>query len=575
MKRFAVGVALAVAGALAGPTRAALRVWTVTDTRRVLRKEPAGKLTPVKLAAARNEWESFQILVRSDVPAAGLGVTPGDLKGPGGAVLRAADARLFRQHQLRITAGTYRNDQFKPGWYPDALIPFRDPVTRKPLTAGRLRAVPFDLPAGQTHGFWIDLHVPAGAKAGAYRGTYRVTSAGGGAVEVPVTLTVWDFELPRVSTLRTALGSPAGRMRGYYQQRARAGKDKPPADWAAVDRQCAEMLTRHRINATPAEALRPVRQADGSYRIPREAIDALRRFVDRYHVNAVSVPRPTGVVKDPEAERAKLRAWLSAFDRAAAELDRPGVLFYTYLRDEPNDEAAYQFVQKWGRAVRAAKPVVKVMVVEQTWAQKPEWGDLYGAIDIWCPLFSLFKPDSAASRQALGETVWTYTALCQLKKTPWWHIDYPLLHYRVPAWIAWRYRIRGLLYWGGMCFWNQVDDPWADGWTYGRRKGGKGIVFNGEGTLAYPGRAVGYDGIAPSLRLKALRDGIEDYELLAICERLGLARQAEKLVVPLAGSWYKWQPDPARYEAARAALARLIVAAGNSPKRTLPLKERL
>ncbi len=563
MKRNAERVVLVVAlAAVTGNAGGGLQVWTLAETRRALRDEPAGRSVAVKISAARNEWESFQVLVRSDSPVRGVNVEAGDLKGPGGAVLRAADARLFRQHQLHLTAGTYRNDEFKPGWYADGLIPFRHPVTGRPLAGARLTAVPFDLPAGQTHGFWVDIHVPAGAAPGEYRGTYRLTAAGTKAVEVPVSMTVWDFELPRVSAMKTALGSPASRMRSYYRRRAKASKETEPADWAAVDAQCAEMLTRHRINATPPPgSLTPQARADGSFRVPAEQVEALRRFVDRYHVNALTVPRPTGVVKDPRKDSKKLRAWLASWDRAAAELKRPHVVFYTYLRDEPNDEAAYKFVQTWGRAIRDAKSVVKVMVVEQTWTQDAAWGDLYGAVDIWCPLFSLFKPESAAKRQVLGETIWTYTALCQRDKTPWWHIDYPLLHYRVPAWIAWRYRIRGLLYWGGMSYWNQVADPWTDPKTLDRRKGRKQPLFNGEGTIVYPARAVGYDGIAPSLRLKALRDGIEDYEYLAILERLGLEKRAQDVAVPLAGSWFKWSGDPAAYERARALLAGMIVAA--------------
>ena len=538
------------------------RVWTVTETRRVLRDEPAGQGTAVVLAAARNEWESFQILVRCDAPVQGISVEAADLKGPGGAVLSAADARLFRQHQLQLTVGTYRNEDFKPGWYPDPLIPFEHPVTRKPLEGARLGAVPFDLPAGQTHGFWIDLYVPPTARPGEYRGTYRVTAGSGKTVDVPVTLTVWDFELPRVSALRTALGSPAGRMRSYYRQRAADGKEKEPSDWAAVESQSAEMLSRHRINATPPSgSLAPVAQGDGTFRIPQQQVRRLREFVDRYHVNALQVPRPTGVVKDPDTQREKLHAWLASWDRAAAELDRPQVVFYTYLRDEPNDEEAYRFVQKWGRAVRAANSAVKVMVVEQTWTQNEAWGDLYGAVDVWCPLFCLFRPESAAKRQALGETIWTYTALCQQEKTPWWHIDYPLMNYRVPAWIAWRFRIRGLLYWGGMSYWRQVDDPWTDPKTYCPRGPDQSPIYNGEGTIVYPGRAVGYDGIAPSIRLKALRDSIEDYQYLAILEDLGQAARAEKVILPLAGSWFKWDSDPAAYEKARAALAEMIVAA--------------
>ena len=106
------------------------------------------------------------------------------------------------------------------------------------------------------------------------------------------------------------------------------------------------------------------------------------------------MPKLIEIVKDPDQERSKLHAWLKSWDDAANRLNRPDVLFYAYLRDEPNKEEEYKFVQKWGRAVREANSVVKVMVVEQTWTapgawgQSSEWGDLYGAVDIWCPLFS-------------------------------------------------------------------------------------------------------------------------------------------------------------------------------------------
>jgi hypothetical protein len=112
-----------------------------------------------------------------------------------------------------------------------------------------------------------------------------------------------------------------------------------------------------------------------------------------------------------------------------------------------------------------------------------------------------------------------------------------------------------------MSYWDQVDDPWTDPKTLDRRKNGKGAVYNGEGSLVYPARAVGYDGIVSSLRLKALRDSIQDYEYLAILERHGLAAAAEKIVHPLATSWFEWNPDPTAYETARQKLAELIVAA--------------
>jgi len=88
-------------------------------------------------------------------------------------------------------------------------------------------------------------------------------------------------------------------------------------------------------------------------------------------------------------------------------------------------------------------------------------------------------------------------------------------------------------------------------------------MYNGEGSLLYPARAVGYEGVASSLRVKAIRDSAEDYEYMAILERLGRAAEAEKIVLPLAGSWFQWEKDPAAYEAARAKLAERIMAAKN------------
>lgn len=557
---------------LAMNTHAEWHVWTVTETRHVLRSDLPGRDRAVEVGAARNEWVSFQILLRSDEPVKGVRLEADELRGPGGAVLRPSESRCYRQHQLHVETGTYRNKPWKPGWYPDPLIPFQHPVTGRPLEAARFAAGPFDLPADQTHGFWVDLYVPAATPPADYRGVYRLVSDGGGAVDIPVMLTVWNFALPPTPTLVTAFGSPAQRLRGYYRQKAGDGGEREPEDWQALEVQCARLLSEHRINATPStELLLPVQQDDGSFAIPSRQVQALREFVDRYQVNALQAPHPSAVIKDPQTERDKLRAWLAAFDRAAGELARPHVVFFVYLKDEPNTEEDYRYVQRWGRAIREAESVVRVMVVEQTWTEPGKsgadsaWGDLYGAVDIWCPLFSLHRPESAAKRQALGETIWTYTALCQGTPTPWWHIDYPLLNYRVPAWMAWRDGIKGLLYWGGMSHWRQTEDPWTHVPIYigqgALQQGRKDVLFNGEGSLVYPARAVGYDGIVPTVRLKALRDAIEDYEYLAMLSRLGKSTEAAQVVRRLTDSWFQWDKDPTAYEKARAELAAMIEAA--------------
>lgn len=547
--------------AVARPAPAEMHVWAVGGSQRVLRADAPGTAQTIDVAAARNEWRGFQIMLRSDQPVPGITLQPGAFSASGKPV---AEVRLYRQHQLQLTQPSTRNKDFKPGWYPDPLIPCDNPLTGKPLRGGALVAQPFDLPANETHGFWIDLHVLPGAPAGEYKTNFVLTAPGEKAVTIPANLKVWDFALPAVPAMQSSFGSPAERMHAYYAQLVKEGKAKPVTNWDAVETQCAQLLAEHRINATPpTDLLLPVRQADGTFQVPDAKLKELARFIDRYHVNVLEVSKSFIIngIKDPVAEREKLAARLKPFDLAAQKLNRPNLAFCIYLLDEPNDPEAYAYIRLWGKAIRDARSAVKVMVTEQTDPDKPGLGDLHGAVDIWCPLFPLFDPQGAAKRQALGETIWAYTALCQRNPTPWWQIDYPLLNYRVPSWIAWRYRIRGLLYWGGMSYWRQTPDPWNDPWTYGHKKTpeAKDLVYNGEGTLVYPGRVVGFDGIAPSLRLKALRDGIQDYDYLAILEQRGLAAEADKIVQPLAESWFKWNPDPAAYDRARAQLAELIV----------------
>jgi hypothetical protein len=553
------GCIILAAGAMAAA--AELSVWTEGATQRVLRAAPPGPQREVRLAAARGEWEGFQVLVRAPAAVPGLTLAVSDFQGPGQAVIPAAGVQCYREQQFEITKPSFRNDQFVAGWYPDGLIPFRHPLTGAALPPeARLRAVPFDLPAAETHGFFVDVPVPQDAAAGEYTATVTVSAADGSRVSVPVRLTVWDFALPAVASYQTEFGWPGAALRGYYAKREKEGKEKAPADWQAVDRQCADLLAQHRFNVPLFEVLAPQRQENGSFAFPEGTAARVREHIDRYRLNALPVPHPVQVVQDPVAEGEVLRAWFAAWDRLIEEVQRPGVTFFIYLRDEPNDAEEYRYVQTWGRAVRALSSRVKILVVEQTAVQDAAWGDLYGAVDIWCALFPLFDEVTAAKRQALGETIWTYTALAQCNPpSPWWATDQPLLNYRVPAWISWRYDIRGLLYWGSLAYWNEVDDPWSQSLTLDRSKQNPATIYHGEGSLVYPGRAAGYDGIAPSLRLKALRDGSEDYELLAMLRRAGQGEEAMKSVQLVARSWFDWDKDPEAYQRVRRQLADLIL----------------
>ncbi len=79
------------------------------------------------------------------------------------------------------------------GNFPDPLIPFYDPYD----AGNGPVATPFNVAAGTTQGVWVDIAIPYNQAAGTYTGTVTVTGNGVGTVTYPLSLTVWNGNLPR------------------------------------------------------------------------------------------------------------------------------------------------------------------------------------------------------------------------------------------------------------------------------------------------------------------------------------------------------------------------------------------
>ena len=281
-------------------------------------RERAGRQ---RLAAARNEWVSFQILLRSDEPVEGVRVEAGDLQRPGRDVAFAGpSARLYRQHQLHLEVGTYRNDGFKPDWYPDPLIPFvasRWPA--KKLEGARFTCgCPSICPANETHGFWVDIYVPAETRR-------RASIAAFIASPRP------DGKHPGGSCLADGLGLRlaadahaghgvrlAASCASYYRQRAKANKEPEPSDWAAVEAQCAPVAQRAPLqcHAAARDASPGGAAATVPFAFRPSRCRLLREFVDRYHVNAVQT--------SASVERRSKTRWPSATSCGPGCRLRPG-----------------------------------------------------------------------------------------------------------------------------------------------------------------------------------------------------------------------------------------------------------
>src|SRR3989344_1106593 len=160
-------------------------VWVEDGMTRVFNNAPAKTSSSITLYSAKNEYEPFQIVVKAPTGngLTNVNISISNLTGPNGVLISSDNLILYRELYLNVTQGSKHysgetNAPLGPGWYPDALIPFKNPANGSDLT-GQLDAVPFSLAAGENQPVWVDIYTPINAKEGAYQGTITVTSTEG------------------------------------------------------------------------------------------------------------------------------------------------------------------------------------------------------------------------------------------------------------------------------------------------------------------------------------------------------------------------------------------------------------
>jgi hypothetical protein len=513
MRRTLLVVILGLSGAAQSPqipAASAPAVWVVSSLTRVLPGDPPGPQTTAHLFAARGEYQAFQIALRA--PASGLtlqNAQASDLTSGSGHSLSRSGITLYREHYVHVDTGSpdWRgsNRPLGPGSYPDALIPFLDPHTGAPLSGSAYRAAPFTVAPHGTLTVWVDVRVDRGASPGDYTGEVTL-STDQGDLRVAWTLTVWNFELPLKPTLKSSF-----------------------AFWNPVGQDALEELVRHKLmpgvsTGNPAATELALMSASGL------SIANTGLWSGADTSNCMMGPAPS------------VSSFLSAAAKHAPQLD-----LFNYTADEiGNCTNLFPQVQAWARNMHAAG-IKNLVVIPPTPALYDDGsGTGRSAVDIWVILPMQYNASSVAQVQAKGDEVWSYNAVVQDGYSPKWQIDYDLIDYRIQAgFISQSLGLTGLLYWR-VDLWS--GDPWSNVNNTGALAAAN---YPGEGLLMYPGQAVGLSGVVPSMRLKALRDGVQDYEYVAILKGLGRADWALPLVRSVAPDWRNWARIGDQLEAAR------------------------
>jgi len=535
---------------LAGSASEAAQVWTAPAAVKVRpqAQAPQGAAANAVIAAARNEFESFQVVVTG--PATGVSMSLEGLGDGKGNSISGRDVTLYREALINVPIQT--GGDGAAGIWPDALVPDVDPI------AGEKRnAFPFDVPAGESRAVLVDVHVPAGAPAGVYNGTLNVT--GGAAAQVPVTLTVWDFAIPSTASLRSAFGMT---WNGPCMGHGDGGCSNYDAEQKLRARYLQAALD-NRISITLPVVSSPIKQ-DGSggwadydtYAGP---------FLDGTANTRLAGAKLTAVQIEGDGTRTVVaKAWSDHFKAKGWTK-----ALFNYICDEPPMTCQWSDINGRIANSRAADPDMPTLVTTTT--AEAAANNISG-IDLYVPVVNFMEDrpgtgHAGSQRSKYGATVWWYQSCMSFGCSgvgpgydytggsgwPTYAIDSDATRNRAMEWMSFSYDMSGELYYETTQAYFS-GDPWVNQVNFGGA---------GDGTLFYPGTSAKIGGQTEipveSFRMKMIRDGMEDYELLAMARQLGLGDQAKQIAKGVYPKTYQSTSSPAALDSARSQLAQLIL----------------
>ncbi len=548
----------------------------------------------VELHGARGEYVSFQIVItrETDEPLENIIVEMEPFAGEDAAFDPPPELFLEWAVEVKSKSDGYPKASLGTGWYPDALIPLSNIQMDTSTVDGRV-TYPLELPDfhnridDQRHlAIWVDQYIPQ-ERSGAVPGTYTAAvtvSVEGETRAIPVELEVWDFAIPHENTLQNNLQMSSFLARKdeeleleIYQlfKRNRVGLTDPSyapgltiaddgtvdLDWTGFDRRLEKYFTGAAFTEEYGYDYGPgYGEPINNFVLPFDVFgkhgrpgwpDIGRPEVEREperratYVDAVQKVREHMLTfTDPEETR--LITYLNGLDESYFPEAWDRMVYYGDLFDEHFPESSFRVD---GGYSEEAMDVI------------------HGSIDLWASHTINYNLDKIRRNRERGVQDWVYGPLIYESAVNSWvgsstFMDLPLVNDRALSWAVWKYRTPSWIQWGIGSQWRKA---WYDPATW------KDITksVNGNALLAYsPDIIPRVNEPVPSIRLKAMREGVEEWEFMRLLsEARGSKDQVDEIVNSLIdGPWGDksigtidvWSYDAKAYDRARVEMGRLI-----------------
>jgi hypothetical protein len=522
-----------------------LNTWYVDSLTKVFPSDTPDThaLRSPELWGARNQHLSLQFVLHSSKPLNLVTAEVSPLETDDGQKILTVTVRPVGY----VVVGSHSTDTPSeelvgqaPGWFPDPLLDF-----------------PLELEAGRTYPLWVTIHIPPNAKPGSYRGTIQVGAAGQALTHADFHLRVVEATVPEARSLKVtnwfSLDDKLSRQ--FY------GLQAFSQEWWSLVENVGRVLADHRQNVvlTPLMDLVQARIEGGKMRYDFANFDrwveTFRRagtigYIEGSHLlgraggydaalQAEIYQSVDGQIKkvklppnDPAVEKF-MESFLSSLN---SHLEQKGwkSIYFQHILDEAHGPEPQSYA-KLAALVRRYLP--GVMTIDAVDAERiPE--PLRENCDVWVPQLGKFDDQTEAlgRRSREGKEVWFYTCLVPRGRYPNRLLDFPLLKTRLLHWLNFKLNLTGFLHWGGNCW---TPEPMKD--TQPVINENTELLPPGDAFILYPDRA--RKSVRSSIRFEAMREGIEDYELLRLLQASKPA-EAERIANSAVSSFTDYVRDP-------------------------------
>lgn len=519
----------------------------------------------VILEAASEGVEGIEIAVDSPLNQdSGNSIGANTLKyGPSGTI------EIFTQHYLQVENPTepqwfYGSKESAPaemtGLIPDALIP-------TDATPGR-GGFPVEIGPSKNQGFWVDLHLPRDQEKfqpGLYKGNVQVLQNGDVVKEIPLEVILHQDYLPDENNTNIWLST--SNIQAYYPGMSREHADQMQKFEGHRHRiDVVGGFTEHASVFSEAEMNKYKSWLDGSAFTPANGYYGPGQGTGE-NLFPIGMYGRSIMGSTEEEVRGLSDLWVKWFDENASH-----ATYFWYLVDEPGEDR-YDWIKERANWVHNNPGPGSSLPVFTTTGYKEELAE---SIDIWAA-YNGVEMEVLPEIRSEGGDHWFYNG-----NRPRYGsviLEGSAVDLRINSWILYKYNINTHFIWHGTHWKHNQQGPKGHlhqnvfrnpltfingGMDFGN---GDGIIFYPGQMPFYPEEDRGLNKIIPSIRLKNIRRGQQDAEIMLMAEKkVGREKVIEVIneVVPKALSEVSmeeevhWSERGDDYERVRVQLLELI-----------------